>query len=56
MQLLGSMAPLMLGAFQAEAGENAAKGIQIAQEVLGLLPSVGRIIGKLAFYDATMSV
>ena len=56
MQMLGTMAPLMLGAAQAEAGDDAAKAIQIAQEVLGLLPSVGRIIGKMDFYDATMAV
>jgi len=56
MQMLGTMAPLMLGAAQAEAGEDAVNAIQIAQEVLGLLPSVGRIIGKLDFYDATMGV
>ncbi len=56
MQMLGTMAPMVLGAAQAEAGEDAGKAIQIAQQVLGLLPSVGRIIGKLDFYDATMGV
>lgn len=56
MQILGSMAPMMLGAASAEAGENAAQSIQIVQEVVGLLPSVGRIIGKLDYYDATMAV
>ncbi len=55
-QVLGTMAPLMLGAAQAEAGEDGAKAIQIVQQVLGLLPSFGRIIGKLDFYDATMGV
>ncbi len=56
MQMLGTMAPMMLGAAQADASDNQAKAIQIGQQVLGLLPSIGRIIGKLDFYDATMDV
>ena len=56
MQQIGMMAPVFLGMFQAQAQGEGAEAMQIVQEAAGLLPSVGRIVGKLDFFDATMSV
>jgi len=56
MQQLGMMAPMLIGMAQGQAQGEAAEALQIVQELSGLLPSVGRIIGKLDFYDATMTV
>ena len=56
MQQLGIMAPVFLGMIQGQAQGNGADALQVVQELSGLLPSVGRIVGKLDFYDATMTV
>lgn len=56
MQQLGMMAPVFIGMAQGQARGEGAEALQIVQEVAGLLPSIGRIVGKLDFYDATMSV
>ena len=59
MQQLGMMAPMIpmiLGMIQGQAQGEGEEAIQVVQELSGLLPSVGRIIGKLDFYDATMTV
>ena len=51
------MAPMILGMAQAQAppGSDDAKGMKVIQELAGLLPSVGRIVGKFDFIDATLS-
>ena len=56
MQQLGMMAPMIIGMMQGQAQGNGAEGLQVVQEFSGLLPSIGRIVGKLDFYDATMTV
>ncbi|MEJ7593106.1 MAG: hypothetical protein WKF77_16290 [Planctomycetaceae bacterium] len=56
MQQLGIMAPMILGMIQGQTQGEGAEALQVVQELSGLLPSVGRIIGKLDFYDATMTV
>ncbi len=56
MQQLGMMAPMFIGMMQGQAQGEGAEAFQVVQELSGLLPSVGRIIGKLDFYDATMTV
>ncbi len=56
MQQLGMMAPMIIGMMQGQAQGEGAEAFQVVQELSGLLPSVGRIIGKLDFYDATMTV
>lgn len=56
MQQLGMMAPMFIGMAQGQAQGEGAEALQVVQELSGLLPSIGRIIGKLDFYDATMSV
>ena len=50
------MAPMLIGMAQGQAQGEGAEALQVIQELSGLLPSVGRIIGKLDFYDATMTV
>ena len=56
MQQLGMMAPMMIGMMQGQAQGEGKEALQVIQELSGLLPSIGRIIGKLDFYDATMTV
>ena len=56
MQQLGMMAPMFIGMAQGQAKGEGAEALQVVQELAGLLPSIGRIIGKLDFYDATLSV
>ncbi|MDA1230494.1 MAG: hypothetical protein O2856_06955, partial [Planctomycetota bacterium] len=56
MQQIGMMAPMMLSMARTDAGERKAKAVEIVQELSGLLPPLGRIIGKMDFYDATMNV
>lgn len=51
LQQAGAMLPMVLGM----AGRSP-EDIKPVQDFLGLLPSVGRIIGKMDFYDAQLSV
>lgn len=57
LQQAGMMAPMFIGMAQAQAppGSDDAKGMKVVQEMAALLPSVGRIIGKFDFIDATLS-
>ena len=56
MQQIGMMAPMMLSVAKRDAGDRQAKAVEIVQELSGLLPPLGRIVGKMDFYDATMKV
>ena len=57
LQQAGMMAPMILGMAQAQAppGSEEAKGMKIVREVAAMLPSIGRIVGKFDFIDATLS-
>lgn len=57
LQQAGMMAPMILGMAQAQAppGSDGAKGMKVVREVAAMLPSIGRIIGKFDFIDATLS-
>jgi hypothetical protein len=49
----GMFAPAIIGAMNAEANSDELKPVQ---EILALLPSVGRIVGKFDFLEAQMTV
>jgi hypothetical protein len=50
---IGAMLPMVIGMAGAQADPEALKPVQ---EVVGLLPSVGRIVGKFDFLEAQMAV
>lgn len=54
LQQVGMMAPMFLGM---AAQNNADKeGMEVVQEILGLLPAVGQIIGKFDFIESKLNV
>jgi hypothetical protein len=56
LQQAGMLAPMMLGMMQSQNQGGRGPDLQIVQDLLGLLPSVGRIVAKFDFIDATLSV
>ena len=50
---IGAMLPMMIGMAGAQADPEALKPVQ---EVVGLLPSVSRIVAKFDFLEAKMAV
>jgi hypothetical protein len=54
MQQIGMMAPMFLGMAAQNGGD--AEGLEVVQEVLGLLPAVGQIIGKFDFIESKLNV
>jgi len=56
LQQAGMFAPMMLGMLQSQNQGGRGPDLQIFQDLLGLLPSMGRIVAKFDFIDATLSV
>ena len=54
LQQVGMMAPMFLGMAAQNGGD--AEGLEVVQEVLGLLPAVGQIIGKFDFIESKLNV
>ncbi len=55
LQQAGMFAPMLIGMAQGQNSNGKGPDLKVIQEVLGLLPSVARIIGKFDFIDATTS-
>jgi len=55
LQQAGMFAPMMIGMIQSQNQGGDGPDLQVVQDLLGLLPSVGRIIGKLDFIEASMA-
>lgn len=55
LQQAGTFAPMIIGMAGAQNQGGDGPDLKAVQEVLALLPSIGRIIGKFDFIDATMS-
>jgi len=55
LQQAGMLAPMMIGMIQSQNQGGDGPDLQVVQDLLGLLPSVGRIIGKLDFIEASMA-
>ena len=56
LQQAGMFAPMLIGMAQGQNANQKGPDLKVVQEMLGLLPSVARIIGKFDFIDATTSV
>lgn len=56
LQQAGMLAPMLIGMAQSQNQGQGGPDLQVVQDVMGLLPSIGRIVSKLDFIDATMSV
>jgi len=56
LQQAGIFAPMMLQMANAQNKNGQGPDLSIVQDVLGLLPSVAKVIAKLDFQDATMTV
>ena len=56
LQQAGMFAPMLIGMAQAQTQGQGGPDLKVVQEVMGLLPSIGRIISKLDFIDATVAV
>jgi hypothetical protein len=54
LQQVGMMAPMFLGMAAQNGGDR--ESMEVVQEVLGLLPAVGQIIGKFDFIESKLSV
>ena len=56
MQQAGMFAPMLISMAQAQSQGQGGPDLQVVQDLLGLLPSIGRIVSKLDFIDATVTV
>lgn len=56
LQQAGIFAPMVIGMIGAQNQNGEGPDLTVIQEIVGLLPPIGRIIGKFDFIDATMSV
>lgn len=59
LQQAGMIGPMMLGMAQAQSpnqGSADKEVLQTIQQAMGLLPSVGRIVGKMDYMDSTLNV
>lgn len=54
LQQVGMMAPMFMG--MAAQNNADAEGLEVVQEILGLLPAVGQIVGKFDFIESKLSV
>lgn len=58
LQQAGMMAPVFLGMAEAQVKDpesDDAKGLKVVKELAAMLPSIGRIVGKFDFIDATLT-
>ena len=55
LQQAGMFAPMLIGMIQSQNLGGDGPDLQVLQDLLGLLPSIGRIIGKFDFIEATMA-
>ncbi len=55
LQQAGMFAPMVLGMIPKPPDGQGGPDLQVLQDILGLLPSVGRIIGKFDFIEANMA-
>jgi hypothetical protein len=56
LQQAGMFAPMIIGMAQVQnQGQQGGKELQTMQSALALLPSIGKIIGKFDFFDATLT-
>lgn len=56
MQQAGIMLPMVIGMAAPPRADGRGPDLSVLQDIAALLPSIGKIIGKLDFYDQTFSV